>query len=63
MNLDPANEFVPYECAIDIRELVTVQAVMEKYNLGPNGALIFAMEYIVENLDWLVERLQKHKGG
>ena len=22
-------------------------------NLGPNGGLVYAMEYLVENIDWL----------
>lgn len=37
VNLDPANEDLPYECAIDIAELVDLQKVMEEENLGPNG--------------------------
>ena len=53
VNLDPGNDAVPYEVAIDIRELISVEDVMEEYNLGPNGSLIYCMEYIVENLDWL----------
>ena len=34
---------------------------MENYNLGPNGALIFCMEFIEKNLDWLFVEIEKFK--
>ena len=37
VNLDPANNRLPYECAVDISELVSLQEVQENLNLGPNG--------------------------
>lgn len=37
VNLDPANYDLQYDCDIDIRSLVTVESVMQEYNLGPNG--------------------------
>lgn len=39
VNLDPANDTIPYECSVDIRELITVEEVMSRLKLGPNGAL------------------------
>jgi GPN-loop GTPase len=36
-----------------VRELVSVEDVMAEMNLGPNGGLVYAMEYLVENIDWL----------
>lgn len=53
VNLDPASEYTPYSSDIDIRDLITVRDVMEEYKLGPNGALVYCMEYLWENLDWL----------
>jgi len=58
VNLDPANDDLPYECDIDIRELVNVEDVMTELGLGPNGGLVYAMEYIEVNLDWLIARLR-----
>ncbi|CAE8604350.1 unnamed protein product [Polarella glacialis] len=58
INLDPANDDLPYECQIDIRELVNVEDVMTELDLGPNGALLYAMEYIEVNLDWLITRIR-----
>lgn len=31
---------------------------METYGLGPNGGLMYCMEYIEKNLDWLFEKLE-----
>jgi GTPase SAR1 family protein len=62
MNLDPANESLPYECAINIYELVALQDVMEAFKLGPNGGLMYCMEFLEKNLDWLDEALAAHPG-
>ncbi len=58
INLDPANDQLPYTCDIDISELISLADVMERLELGPNGGLIYAMEYIESNLDWLIDRLK-----
>ncbi|KAK3697574.1 hypothetical protein LTR37_017405 [Vermiconidia calcicola] len=58
-NLDPANDNIPYEAAFDVRELVNVEEVMEREELGPNGGVLWAMEEIEENFDWLEERLDE----
>lgn len=57
VNLDPAAESFKYDCCADIRELVTVHDVMEELGMGPNGGLIEAMEYLMENSDWLEDRI------
>ncbi|XP_050986433.1 GPN-loop GTPase 2 [Labeo rohita] len=58
VNLDPANEGLPYPCAVDISELVTLDDVMDGLKLGPNGGLIYSMEYLEANLDWLESKLK-----
>ena len=58
MNLDPANDGLPYDCAVNIMELVDLQTVQDELKLGPNGGLIYCMDYLLENLDWLEEKLQ-----
>jgi GTPase SAR1 family protein len=63
VNLDPANDFLPYKCAIDIAELVKLSDVMEEHQLGPNGGIIYCMKYLEANLDWLLEKLQEHQGS
>lgn len=53
VNLDPAAESFSYECDIDVRDLISVEDVMEELGYGPNGGLVYAMEYLVENISWL----------
>ncbi|XP_074782129.1 GPN-loop GTPase 2 [Athene noctua] len=62
VNLDPANEVMPYQCAVDIAELITLPDVMENLKLGPNGGLIYCMEYLEANFDWLQEKLAAFRG-
>ncbi|KAJ3782592.1 hypothetical protein GGU10DRAFT_77175 [Lentinula aff. detonsa] len=57
INLDPANEDVKYPCAVDIGELVKLEGVMEEYGLGPNGGMLYCVEYLERNFDWLEERV------
>lgn len=59
INIDPAAEHFSYPVTADIRELVGVDDVMEAEDLrlGPNGGLVFCMEYFVKNIDWLSEQI------
>ena len=60
-NLDPANDNVPYqdEAAFDVRDLVDVDEVMEREQLGPNGGVLWAMEEVETNFDWLEQHLEQ----
>ncbi|KAM9111230.1 GPN-loop GTPase 2 isoform 1-T1 [Megaptera novaeangliae] len=62
VNLDPANEGLPYECAVDVGELVGLGDVMDALQLGPNGGLLYCMEYLEANLDWLRAKLDPLRG-
>lgn len=62
VNLDPANEGLPYECAVDVSELVGLGDVMDALRLGPNGGLLYCMEYLEANLDWLRAKLDPLRG-
>ncbi|MBN3285027.1 GPN2 GTPase, partial [Polyodon spathula] len=62
VNLDPANDGLPYQCSVDIAELVTLDDVMDGLKLGPNGGLIYCMEYLEANFDWLEKKLEPFKG-
>lgn len=42
---------------MDIRELISVDEVGEEFLLGPNGALVYCMEYLLENIEWLEDKL------
>ncbi|KAL6749512.1 GPN-loop GTPase [Haematococcus lacustris] len=59
VNLDPAAEHFAYPVSLDVRDLVTLEDVMEEMELGPNGGLLYCMEYLEDNLhEWLGEELQ-----
>lgn len=59
VNLDPAAEEFDYEPTADIRDLISVDDAMEAEDLhfGPNGGLLFCMEYFVRHPEWLEEQL------
>ena len=66
VNLDPAAENNKYKCDVgiekyysDIQDLITLDDVMEEMELGPNGALVYCMEYLMQNTPWLEEQLGK----
>ncbi|KAG0488124.1 hypothetical protein HPP92_006659 [Vanilla planifolia] len=61
VNLDPAAERFNYPVAMDVRELISLDDVMEELGLGPNGGLIYCMEHLEDNLDdWLEEELENY---
>lgn len=60
VNLDPANEDVRYPCAIDVRQLISADDAAAAYSLGPNGALMYCVEYLEANSDWLLRALSAH---
>eukprot|EP00741_Cyanophora_paradoxa_P008119 tig00001229_g7856.t1 len=62
VNLDPANDNLRYECSLDVRDLVRLEDAMDSQGLGPNGGIVFCMEYLESNIDWLEERLAPLQG-
>jgi len=57
VNLDPAAETFAYTPTVDVRELVHAREVGSELKLGPNGALLYCVEFLVNNLEWLEEKL------
>jgi GPN-loop GTPase len=55
--MDPAAEKITYTPNVDIRELINTDDVMDYTKLGPNGGLIYSMEYLIENMEWLEEQI------
>ncbi|EJD43652.1 hypothetical protein AURDEDRAFT_66272, partial [Auricularia subglabra TFB-10046 SS5] len=56
-NLDPATDALPYPCAVDMAELITLQDTMDAHGLAPNCAMLFCLEHLEANFDWLETRL------
>jgi len=61
VNLDPANEIHGAEFGIDIRDLIKLDDVTSRLHLGPNGGLVYCIEHLAENLDWLQEQMQAYE--
>ena len=58
VNLDPAATDFAYEPDLDIRDLISLEDVMEEMSLGPNGGLIYCFEFLLDNLDFLSTGLE-----
>jgi len=58
LNLDPGVVTLPYAPDIDVRDYVTIESVMEKYDLGPNGALIMAADLIAAETERLSREIE-----
>ncbi|XP_003738385.1 GPN-loop GTPase 2 [Galendromus occidentalis] len=59
VNLDPANDELPYTATVNLADLIKVADVMQTLSLGPNGALVYCVEYLEKNVDWLLNQLNK----
>lgn len=61
VNLDPAATSTPYDAQINISELITLQDVMDEFGLGPNGGMLYCLEFLEANWDWLEKRLKEQE--
>jgi len=58
VNLDPANENMNYTADVDVAELIKLEDVMDTMGLGPNGGLVYCMQFLLENFSWLEQKLE-----
>lgn len=68
INLDPGNENscekdaknIPESILpdIDIFELITLDDAMASNHLGPNGGLMFCIEFLEKNIEWLMNAIE-----
>jgi len=61
VNLDPGVLTLPYSPDVDVRNYVDIESLMEKYNLGPNGALIMAADLIADSMEKISEEVEELK--
>jgi GTPase SAR1 family protein len=61
VNLDPGVELLPYAPDVDVRDWVSVNEVMEKYGVGPNGAQILSADLIALEFREIKEVLDEFK--
>ena len=60
INLDPAADDLQYEPVVDVRTAINVKEIMNKYGYGPNGGLIYCMEQIVADIEWIDTEIGEH---
>ena len=58
VNLDPGVDFVPYSADVDIRENFTLEDIMRKYNVGPNGAQIIGADLITTVVEEIKDEIE-----
>lgn len=58
---DNSEPSLPYQTIIDVcQEIVNLKSVMEQTGLGPNGGLMYCMEYIEKHLDEaIIEKIRQ----
>jgi hypothetical protein len=61
MNLDPAAKRLPYTPDVDIRDYVDIDELMNQLSLGPNGALIAAVDMVAGQIDRIKEDVEATK--
>lgn len=58
INLDPGNEDYDNN-NIDISLLVCSREISSELHLGPNGSILFSLEFFEKNMDWFEKKLKK----
>jgi GTPase SAR1 family protein len=59
LNLDPGATALPYNPDADVRLYVDIDDLMNKYKLGPNGALIMASDLAADHLEEIRRELEE----
>jgi len=59
LNLDPGTLKLPYNPDIDVRDYININELMEKYELGPNGALILASDLLADHIEEIQSNVEE----
>lgn len=59
VNLDPGVDVLPYSPDVDVRDYVDIGGIMEKYQLGPNGALIMAADLVADQIEEITKEVEE----
>ena len=59
VNLDPGVRTLPYAPDVDVRDYISLEAVMQEYRLGPNGGLLVSVDLMANELDHLQEEIEE----
>jgi GTPase SAR1 family protein len=56
INLDPGNKISLTDFDINIQELINSDEIIPELNIGPNGSLLYSIEYFEKNSDWFEKK-------
>ena len=59
VNLDPGVLKLPYDPDVDIRDYISIEDLMDRFQLGPNGALLMASDLFVDKIPDFNKELEK----
>lgn len=59
VNLDPGALKLPYSPDVDVRDFVRIDNLMDKYELGPNGALVMAADLIADQIENVTREVEE----
>jgi GTPase SAR1 family protein len=62
INLDPGADEIPYSPSLNIRDFFTVEGIMRSEKLGPNGAMMRAMDILSERSSEFASKIGKLVG-
>lgn len=62
-NIETSNSQLPYETILDVcQDIISLDAVMKELHLGPNGGLVYCMEYIEHHFGEVLKLLKERLG-
>ncbi|UCG01613.1 MAG: ATP/GTP-binding protein [Candidatus Heimdallarchaeota archaeon] len=59
VNLDPAVKHIPYQADVDIRDYIDYDQLIDEHNLGPNGAMIAAVDLVADHINDLRDDIEE----
>jgi len=63
VNFDPAAEVLPYTPDVDVRRYVDIEDFIVKYNLGPNGALVASVDYLINYVNDVRDEIEEARAN
>jgi len=63
VNFDPAAEVLPYTPDVDVRRYINARDLMVEKGLGPNGALVASVDYLVNYVSDIREEIDETRAN
>ncbi len=63
VNFDPAAEVLPYTPDVDVRRYVNARELMVERGLGPNGALVASVDFLINYVSDIREEIEESRAN